>query len=181
LARHGAALDVERAHYEIAAGRLDEARRLLDTLEHPTSDGFLIPEQVWDADPIPEREEGLPLDTLVLIRQARQVSMLPAVALSCFLTSAVAWPFAQTGPWAELPMLDLMLFGVAQLGLGLLLSLGMRRVPAVRAALIGLLDTPLAPVWVWLAFNETPPRLTLVGGVVVMAAVLWNMLAAPSR
>ncbi len=46
----------ERAHYEIAAGNLPEAARLLDTLEHLTSDGFLIPEQVWDADPIPARE-----------------------------------------------------------------------------------------------------------------------------
>lgn len=52
----------ERAHYELAAGRPDEARRLLDTLEHLTSDGFLLPEQVWDADPIPalELELGRP-------------------------------------------------------------------------------------------------------------------------
>ena len=119
---------------------------------------------------------------MVLIRRGRQVSMLPAVALSCFLTSAVVWPFAQTGPLGQLPMLELALFGVTQLGLGLvLLTLGMRRVPATRAALIGLLDTPLAPVWVWLAFNEVPPRLTLIGGAIVMAAVVWNMLAAPSR
>ena len=46
----------ERAHYEIAAGRIEEARRLLDTLEHLTSSGFLLPEQVWDAEPVPERE-----------------------------------------------------------------------------------------------------------------------------
>ena len=113
---------------------------------------------------------------MVLIRRAR-VSMLPAVALSCFLASVVAWPFARTGPWAQLPMLHLMLFGTAQLGLGLLLlTLGMRRVAATRAALIGLLDTPLAPLWVWLAFDEAPPALTLAGGGIVMAAVLWSLL-----
>ena len=79
-------------------------------------------------------------------------------------------------------MLDLMLFGVTQLGLGLLLlTLGMRRVPATRAALIGLLDTPLAPIWVWLAFNEVPPWPTLAGGAIVMAAVVWNMLGAGSK
>ena len=52
----------ERAHYELAAGRTDEARRLLDTLEHLTSAGFLIPEQVWDADPVSEHglERGRP-------------------------------------------------------------------------------------------------------------------------
>jgi len=38
----------ERAHYEIAADRLDEATRLLHTLESFASDGGLIPEQIWD-------------------------------------------------------------------------------------------------------------------------------------
>ena len=46
----------ERAHYEIAAGRSDEARRLLRTLEACASAVGLIPEQVWDSDDIPERE-----------------------------------------------------------------------------------------------------------------------------
>jgi glucoamylase len=46
----------ERAHYELAAGRSAEAERLLHTLEACGSDGHLLPEQVWDADDIPERE-----------------------------------------------------------------------------------------------------------------------------
>ena len=46
----------ERAHYELAAGRPDAARALLKTMEGLTSDGFLIPEQVWDSADIPERE-----------------------------------------------------------------------------------------------------------------------------
>jgi glucoamylase len=46
----------ERAHYEIAAGRMDEARRLLATLEACASEGALLPEQIWDGPDIPERE-----------------------------------------------------------------------------------------------------------------------------
>jgi glucoamylase len=45
----------ERAHYEIAAGRLESARALLRTLEACASDGGLLPEQVWDGNDIPER------------------------------------------------------------------------------------------------------------------------------
>jgi drug/metabolite transporter (DMT)-like permease len=89
--------------------------------------------------------------TMVLMRRGgRQVSMLPAVAIMCFLTAVVAWPFARLGPITSLPLLHLALFGTCQLGLGLvLLTFGMRRVAATRAALIGLLDAPLAPFWVW--------------------------------
>jgi glucoamylase len=46
----------ERAHYELAAGRLDEAKNLLHTLESNVGTGNLIPEQIWDAANIPERE-----------------------------------------------------------------------------------------------------------------------------
>jgi glucoamylase len=46
----------ERAHYELAAGRPQEARRLLAALEAAASPGGLIPEQIWDRDDIPERE-----------------------------------------------------------------------------------------------------------------------------
>jgi glucoamylase len=49
----------ERAHYELAAGRPDEARRLLATLEASASSGGLLPEQIWDGDDIPERELSL--------------------------------------------------------------------------------------------------------------------------
>jgi glucoamylase len=45
----------ERAHYELAAGRPEEARRLLASLEACRSDGGLIPEQVWDAADLPEQ------------------------------------------------------------------------------------------------------------------------------
>jgi glucoamylase len=46
----------ERAHYELAAGRHEEAQRLLATMEAGASPGGLLPEQVWDGKPIPERE-----------------------------------------------------------------------------------------------------------------------------
>src|SRR3984957_19045685 len=46
----------ERAHYELAAGRPQEARRLLAALEASASVGGLLPEQIWDREDIPEKE-----------------------------------------------------------------------------------------------------------------------------
>ncbi len=45
----------ERAHYEIAAGNRDYALELLRTMARQTSQAGMIPEQIWDADDIPER------------------------------------------------------------------------------------------------------------------------------
>jgi glucoamylase len=46
----------ERAHYELAAGNRAEAERLFGVMGAQTSPGGLLPEQVWDAADIPERE-----------------------------------------------------------------------------------------------------------------------------
>ena len=74
------------------------------------------------------------------------------------------------------------MFGSAQFGLGLmLLTLGSRLISATRASLIGNLDLPLGPFWVWLAFAEVPAGPTWIGGGIVMAAVLLDLLAAAHR
>ena len=45
----------ERAHYEIAAGNREYALELLRTMARQTSQAGMIPEQIWDADDIPEK------------------------------------------------------------------------------------------------------------------------------
>jgi glucoamylase len=46
----------ERAHFELAAGRGENAGQLMQTLESFANEGGLIPEQIWDAPDLPERE-----------------------------------------------------------------------------------------------------------------------------
>ena len=46
----------ERAHYELEAGNLNGAQELLRSVELSTNGSRLLPEQVWDAADIPERE-----------------------------------------------------------------------------------------------------------------------------
>jgi glucoamylase len=46
----------ERAHYELAAGHIDAARRLMAMMEAFANEGGLISEQVWGAADMPERE-----------------------------------------------------------------------------------------------------------------------------
>jgi glucoamylase len=56
-------LSGERAHYELAAGRRDQAEALLSMMEQSTiGHSRLLPEQVWDADdlPVPELFRGKP-------------------------------------------------------------------------------------------------------------------------
>jgi drug/metabolite transporter (DMT)-like permease len=47
--------------------------------------------------------------------------------------------------------------------------------------LITLLEVVLGPLWVWLALDERPSTLTLVGGAIVIVAILIQTRGSPSR
>ena len=82
-------------------------------------------------------------------------------ALTAALSAFLAHPFAVTPP----DLVYLLLFGLVQMTLGLgLFAMGTRRLPAADAAVIGLIEAPLAPLWVWLALDETPSGGTMIGG-----------------
>lgn len=115
---------------------------------------------------------------IVLIRRKRGVNMVPAVCGSAFLCALIVWPFASPLQVDATQFGLLALFGVSQFGLGLLLlAFGTPLVSATRGALLGVLQTPLGTLWVWLAFAEQPAVLTLVGGGIVLAAVVGDMMA----
>jgi drug/metabolite transporter (DMT)-like permease len=59
-----------------------------------------------------------------------------------------------------------------------LFALGSRLLPAIETGLIGSLDAPLAPIWVWLAFGETPTTATLIGRLIVFGAVFAHVLVS---
>ena len=118
---------------------------------------------------------------MVVIRRHRDVSMLPAACLSAFLCALVVWPWADPASAAGWNFAYLICFGTTQFGLGmLLLTIGTRLISATRSALIGALETPLAPALVWLAFAEVPPIATCIGGAIVLAAVLADLLTTRS-
>lgn len=69
------------------------------------------------------------------------------------------------------------MFGFCQVALGLsLYMLGSRLLPSGQAALIATLETPLMPFWIWLAFQEIPSSRALIGGVLVMGAVVADIV-----
>ncbi len=115
----------------------------------------------------------------VVIRRHRETSMVAAVGMSNFVASLISLPFAQhVIAIGQNDLVILALFGVLQVGMGLtLFTLGSRYLPSGQASLIATLETPLMPFWVWLAFDEVPSLRALVGGALVMGAVVLDIMA----
>lgn len=113
----------------------------------------------------------------VAIRRYRQTSMVAAAALSNFLGSLVSLPFAHDlAHVGGNDLLTLAMFGCLQVALGLtLFVLGSRFLPSSQSSLIATLETPLMPFWIWIAFREIPAVHALVGGALVIGAVVADI------
>ena len=97
-------------------------------------------------------------------------------ALACALCLPMALPLtgATTVDWAVLGYL-----GVFQIGLAyVLVTRGLRGVPAVEASMLLLIEPALNPVWVWLVHGESPGAHTIAGGALILAATVARSLAA---
>lgn len=76
----------------------------------------------------------------------------------------------------------LLVMGVVQLGLPYyFFSRGLQRVPAHRAALITMLEPVLVPVWAYLAVGDIVQWPTMIGGGLILAALVWFILSAQRR
>jgi drug/metabolite transporter (DMT)-like permease len=121
----------------------------------------------------------------VLIRRHPEIQMAPAAVLATALTALVALPLAEPLATAPRDLALLAFFGIGQFGAGFLLFMaGARLIPAAQTSLIGMLETVLGPLWVWLVLNERPGAASLAGGALILAALLANTLVdlvAPPR
>jgi drug/metabolite transporter (DMT)-like permease len=110
---------------------------------------------------------------MLIIRRHEHTPMLPAACLSALLCPLVLWPFSHPFALDAGDMFNLFLFGTTQFGLGLLLlTVGGQMVSATENALLNTLETPLAIAWVWICFGETPSATSVIGGTIVVAAVV---------
>jgi drug/metabolite transporter (DMT)-like permease len=115
---------------------------------------------------------------IVLLRRGRQVQMLPAAGLAALLTSLFASMAARPGSADARDLILLAVFGAGQLGLGMILfTAGARRIPVAEASLIAVLESVLGPLWVWLLLGENPGLPSIVGGVIVLAALAGHTAA----
>jgi drug/metabolite transporter (DMT)-like permease len=118
----------------------------------------------------------------VALRRFRSVDMVPAIvvgALAVFLILGVA--FGNLAISAH-DLRIVLLMGAVQLALPIALYVyAARHVPAMQLSLISLLDVVFNPLWAWIGVGEVPERNALIGGTVIVGAVLLTLLRRPER
>ena len=122
------------------------------------------------------------LNVTVLRKVHATVDMLPMVMIAGLLSIVLAAPLAVPMQASRTDLVVLAIMGCVQLGTGcLLLVAASRHLTATELGLLALLEPILGPIWVWALLGEHPGGLALVGGAVVMTAVIGNEAYAAWR
>jgi drug/metabolite transporter (DMT)-like permease len=119
----------------------------------------------------------------VAIRRSREVEMLPVAALATAVSALIALPLADS--LLGLSTRDLAVaagFGLGPMTLGLMFYIiGSALIPSALAALIGTLEAPLGAFWGWIGAGEVPRFETVLGGSIVVTAVVARILIERRR
>ena len=108
----------------------------------------------------------------IFMRREKDADPLENVFWGCILTILVAIPFMvksvpDINSWTGIGLL-----GIFQLGLPYILySKAIRHITALQSTFLSLIEPLLSPVWVFLTIGEIPGLMSLLGGIVVLAAV----------
>jgi drug/metabolite transporter (DMT)-like permease len=113
---------------------------------------------------------------IVALRSNPGVDMLPVVALGALISASIA---AIAAPDLHISMHDLLLCflwgAVVQCTALSMTVFAAQHLPAAELCLLALIESVLAPVWVWIFLSEVPGLFAVLGGaIVVLSVALWS-------
>ena len=114
---------------------------------------------------------------ILIIRKYPKVDMIPAIFYAGIFSCIYGFLLLEGINISPKDVWLSFLLGVPQLAFGFIfITIGSRTTPAVMVGLLMLMETIFAPIWVWLFYNEIPPTSVLIGGLIIISAVVMKSL-----
>ena len=111
----------------------------------------------------------------VILRKTGAQSLIVSAGLGYFATALLAYPFAPHASF-DIGQIGLVtISGAVVLAGGCALQMiGSRHLPAAEVSMITMLEIVASPLLVWAVLSEAPAPLTLIGGGVILAALITH-------
>ena len=116
------------------------------------------------------QKEGSPLESNLMSQW---------IAAGVCLTASLFLPMPQ---FTQKSVAAILVLGIVQIGIpSILIAFAIRRISAVSANLIAVIEPVLNPVWVFLVLGEYPGMNTIIGGAVILLAVTGVSMISARR
>ena len=118
---------------------------------------------------------------LTAVRKVKEISLIPVVGVAYIVAACVIAVFID--PWPVFAdKWPLLITHGAFIALGTcLLAVGPRYITSAEVSLLVLLESVLAPILVWYVIGEDPGQWALIGGAVVIGALVVSNVVALRR
>jgi DME family drug/metabolite transporter len=114
---------------------------------------------------------------VMIIRKNKNLDMVPAIFYSGIFSIIYGLILSESLVFTSHDILMGFFLGVPQLAFGFIcITIGSRTTPSTTIGLLMLTETLFAPIWVWIFLNEIPPLSVLIGGCVIIAAIILKSL-----
>jgi len=119
---------------------------------------------------------------ILIIRKYPHVDMIPLQLIAGIVAMVVGYFIAGKINISYHDIFLGFLAGFFQLGFGFIfITIGARNTPSAVVGIIMITEAVLGPLWAWMFVNENPPLTVLIGGCVIIFAVLLQFLLANKK
>jgi len=116
---------------------------------------------------------------IIIVRKYPNVDMIPLQLVAGFFAALIGLIMSPTIMVSSTDIFLGFIAGFFQVGMGfILITIGARSTPAAFVGIIMLTEAVLGPLWAWLFVNENPPFSVLIGGSIVITAVVIQFLSS---
>ena len=110
---------------------------------------------------------------ILIVRKYPHVDMVPLQLVAGIVAMFIGYLFSVKISISTHDIFLAFLAGFFQIGLGFIfITIGARKTLSAMVGIIMLTEAVLGPFWAWLFINENPPFFVLIGGAIVIFAVL---------
>ena len=114
---------------------------------------------------------------VIVIRKYPNVDMVPSQFTAGIAAALIGFFIADQLTMSFKDIILASLAGIFQIGFGfILITVGSRTTPAAVVGVLMLTESVFGPLWAWLFINEIPPLTVLIGGAVIISAILFQSL-----
>ena len=114
---------------------------------------------------------------VMIIRKNKNLDMVPAIFYSGIFSIIYGLILSESFLFTNHDILMGFFLGVPQLAFGFIcITIGSRTTTSTTIGLLMLTETLFAPIWVWLFLNEIPSVSVIIGGVVIITAIILKSL-----
>ena len=119
---------------------------------------------------------------ILIIRKYPHVDMIPLQLIAGIVAMIVGYLIAGKINISYHDIFLGFLAGFFQLGFGFIfITIGARKTPSAVVGIIMITEAVLGPLWAWMFVNENPPMTVLIGGSVIIFAVLLQFLLVKKK